>query len=144
MSDTNLIRPVPFEDHFLLSAEDLARTLAVALASGGDFAEVFLEYRAYNFVMMEEDIIKETAESVSLGMGIRVLSGEKTGYGYTNDLSPDKIRRAALAASAIACAAKTVQAISLRNLPLNHNYYRVVEAAHRIPLEPKIAFVKEA
>ena len=144
MSDTNLIRPVPFEDHFLLSTEDLERTLAIALASGGDFAEVFLEYRAYNFVMMEEDIIKETAESVSLGLGVRVLSGEKTGYGYTNDLSPEKIRRAALAASAIAGAARTVQAIDLRATPLTHNYYRVGEAAHRIPLEPKFAFVKEA
>jgi len=144
MSDTNLIQPVPFEDHFLLSTEDLQRTLAIALASGGDFAEVFLEYRAFNFVMMEEDIIKETAESVSLGMGVRVLSGEKTGYGYTNDLSPEKIRRAALAASAIANSPKTVASIHLRTLPLTHNFYRVGEAAHRIPLEPKIAFVKEA
>jgi len=144
MSDTNLIQPIPFEDHFRLSAEDLQRTLALALASGGDFAEIFLEFRAYNFVMMEEDIIKETAESVSLGLGIRVLSGEKTGYGYTNDLSPEKIRRAALAASAIANSAKTVQAIDLRSLPLTHNYYLVGEAAHRLPLEPKIALVKEA
>ena len=41
---------------------------------------------------MEEDIIKETAESVSLGMGIRVIRGDQTGFGYTNDLSLDKVQ----------------------------------------------------
>jgi TldD protein len=144
MNESNLIRPIPFEDHFGLSREDLERVLATALASGGDFAEVYLEYRAYNFVMMEDDIIKETAESISLGMGIRVISCDKTGFGYTNDLSPDKIRRAALAAGAIANSAKTVQAIDLRAIPLTHNYYPVGEPCHRLPLEPKIALVKEA
>ena len=61
---------LPFEDHFRLSHDDLQRALGIAQSSGGRFAEVFLEYRAYSFVLMEEDIIKETAESISLGPGL--------------------------------------------------------------------------
>ena len=144
MSDAILVPPVPFEDHFGLSVEDLRRILAAALASGGDFAELYLEYRAYNYVMMEDDIIKESAESISLGMGVRVISGEKTGYGYTNDFAPDKIRRAALAAAAIANTPRTVQAIDLRAQTIGHDYYRAGEPCHRLPLDPKIELVKQA
>jgi len=144
MTDATPIPPVPFEDHFGLSTEELRRILATALASGGDFAEVYLEYRGYNFVMMEDDIIKESAESISLGMGIRVISGEKTGYGYTNDFAPDKVRRAALAAGAIANSPRTVQAIDLRSLTLGHDYYRAGEPCHRLPLDPKIELVRAA
>jgi TldD protein len=144
MSKTNLIQNIPFEDHFQLSREDLAKILALALDSGGRFAEIFLEYRIYSYVMMEEDIIKESAESLSLGLGIRVLSGEKTGFGYTNDLSPDRIRRAALSAAAIAFSPKPVQAIDLREFPLTRNVCRVREIPHLARLEAKITLVKAA
>ncbi len=83
-----------FEDHFNISLGDLQRILNISLSRGGDFSEIYLEYKIYNSINMEEDIIKETAESISLGLGIRVLSGEKTGYGYTNDLSFAKIKKA--------------------------------------------------
>ena len=144
MNEPTLIRTIAFEDHFHLAPEDLRRYLALALESGGDFAEIFLEYRAYNFVMMEDDIIKETAESISLGLGIRVISGEKTGFGYANDLSPDKVRRAAQAAAAIAHGGKPVPPLDLRVVPSTHDYYPVGEPCHRLPLEPKIELVKEA
>lgn len=94
--------PLPYVDRFGLSAADLRAALGVALSSGGDFAEIFMEYRTYDFILMEEDIVKETAEAVGLGMGIRVIRGDRTGFGYTNDLSPEKVRKAALTASAIA------------------------------------------
>jgi TldD protein len=142
MKNAHRIQRVPFEDHFHLSKEDLIRILGLALSSGGNFAEIFLEYRAYNFVMMEEDIIKETAESISLGLGIRVVIGEKTGYGYTNGLSFEKIKRAALSAAAIVSSPTAVRAIDLRRMPIAHNYYRAGEVPHRAPLETKIDLVK--
>src|SRR5512138_223777 len=96
------MEPLPYVDHFGLSSSDLRSALGVALSSGGEFAEVFLERRSYDFINMEEDIIKETAESVSLGMGIRVIRGDRTGFGYTNDLALDKVRKTAETAAAIA------------------------------------------
>ncbi len=142
--DPTICPRIPFEDHFRLSHDDLQRALGIAQSSGGRFAEVFLEYRAYSFVLMEEDIIKETAESISLGMGIRVVSGEKTGFGYTNDLAFDKIRRAALSAAAIAASPTTVKVVDLKAGPLARDVYRVREGSHRAPLEKKIGLVKEA
>jgi TldD protein len=134
---------VPFEDLFQLSQEDLQRILNTALSRGGDFSDIFLEYRIYNLINMEEDIIKETAESISLGLGIRVISGEKTGYAYANDLSPEKIKKAALVAASIASSGAQRNAPFLKQAQLSHNFYPVLEPAYKESLERKISLVKK-
>ncbi len=131
-------------DPFSLDPSDLRKVLDLALSSGGDFAEIFMEHRTYDFVNMEEDIIKETAESVSLGLGIRVLSGDKTGYGYTNDLALDKVRQAARTASAIASGKAKTHPARLREKRLSKNVYRVSAPADKAGLRKKIALVREA
>ncbi len=135
--------PLEFENHFPLSQEDILKILNFSLSKGGDFSEIFLEYKTYNFINMEEDIIKETAESISLGLGIRVLSGEKTGYGYTNDISLEKVRKAALTAASIASTPGDRNASSLTPSSFPHNYYPVRESLHKASLENKISLVQE-
>ncbi|TES86843.1 MAG: TldD/PmbA family protein [Candidatus Aminicenantes bacterium] len=132
-----------FEDHFNISLGDLQKILDISLSRGGDFSEIYLEYKIYNFINMEEDIIKETAESISLGLGIRVLSGEKTGYGYTNDLSFEKIKKTALTAATIASSRALREASPLSPVQFHHNFYPVLESPHKESLEKKISFVKE-
>ena len=131
-------------DPFSLDPSDLTKVLDLALSSGGDFAEIFMEHRTYDFVNMEEDIIKETAESVSLGLGIRVLSGDKTGYGYTNDLALDKVRQAARTAAAIASGKAKTHPARLREKRLSKNVYRGSAPADKAGLRKKIALVREA
>lgn len=133
-----------YEDHFRIPLDELQKILNIALSRGGDFSEVFLEYKIYNLINMEEDIIKETAESISLGLGIRVLSGEKTGYGYTNDLSFEKIKKAALTAASIASSRTTRNVSSFSSTPIQHNFYPVKRPVHKEKLEKKITLVKKA
>jgi TldD protein len=133
-----------FEDHFNISLGELQKILNIALSRGGDFSEIYLEYKIYNFINMEEDIIKETAESISLGLGIRVLSGEKAGYGYTNDLSLAKVKKAALTAASIASSRTLRKIPPLYPAQYHHNYYPVLESPHKGSMEKKISLVKEA
>jgi TldD protein len=128
-----------------LSLDDLRPVLAAALSTGGDHADLFLEHRIYSSVLMEEDIIKESNESVSLGLGVRVWNGEQTGYGFTNDLSPERMRKAALSAAAIAASPSArIAAADLRlGKPLS-GIYPSIEPGHEAALEVKIALVKEA
>jgi TldD protein len=135
---------IPFEDHFGLADAGKRRVLDLALSRGGDFAELFFEYRIYNFINMEEDIIKETAESVSLGLGIRVISGERTGYGYTSDLSSRSLDQTALTAASIAASGKTASAGGLRRLELRDDRYPLTHPAHRASLQEKIELVRRA
>src|SRR5512140_162288 len=62
----------PAEDRFGVSPEDMAKIIEAALSKGGDFADLFFEYRIANSVRMEEDIIKDSSESIARGVGIRV------------------------------------------------------------------------
>ena len=137
-------KPLPYVDHFGLSASDLRQVLGVALSSGGEFAEIFMEHRTYDFINMEEDIIKETAEAVSLGMGIRVLRGDRTGYGYTNDLSMDKVKRAARTAAAIARGKAAPMPPPLRDRTRGTSRYIVRRPVHKASLPEKIKLVREA
>ena len=90
------------QGRFGVTKEVMKKVLEAALSKGGDFAELFFEYALNNNVVMEDDIIRESSEDVTLGVGIRVLNGKQTGYAYTSDLSPETMRRAALTAAAIA------------------------------------------
>lgn len=133
-----------FEKIFPLTRQDLFYILDIALSRGGDFSEIFLEHKLYNFINMEEDIIKETAENIILGLGVRVISGEKTGYGYTNDLSLEKIKNAALTASSIASRKAFKKPSCLHSLSIKHNFYPISIPADKETLEKKIAVVKRS
>ena len=93
---------IEFEPRFGLEPADWRKILRAALSRGGDFADLYFEYRIFNLVNLEEDIVKETAEAVSLGLGIRVNAGEKTGFAYVNELAMDNILSAARSAAAVA------------------------------------------
>ena len=138
--------PLAYVDHFGLSPADLRAVLGVALSSGGDFAEIFMEHRTYDFIDMEEDIIKETAEAVGLGLGIRVIKGDRTGFGYTNDLSLEKVRKTALTAAAIARgkAGAAPPPPVLRDRTKAKSLYAVRQPVHEAGLRGKIGLVREA
>lgn len=131
-------------DPFNLSEETIKKILNLALSRGGDFSEVFLEYKIFTFIKMEDDIIKETAESIDLGMGIRVISGDKTGYGYTNNLSFKDMKKAALTAAQIASGHKNANLFELVPVVSKFNLYQPVYPSHDASLEKKINIVKSA
>ena len=77
-------------------------TLSAALSKGGDYADVFFQHRVSNNLSLEDGIVNRATANVALGVGVRVLKGDQTGYGFTEDITPDGLRRAALTAAAIA------------------------------------------
>ena len=97
-----------FFEHYGLTNQDLERYLAAALSAGGDYADVYFEYLTSTSLMVDESMVKSASQGISAGCGVRVVSGERTGYAYTDDLSPERILHAARTAALIASApAKT-------------------------------------
>ncbi|MDX2415449.1 MAG: TldD/PmbA family protein [Bacteroidales bacterium] len=82
--------------------ETLRKVIASALQNGGDFAEVYLENRVSRNIVMEESKFKSGLYGVSQGAGVRVISGNKTGYAYTDDITEENLMRAAKVASYVA------------------------------------------
>src|SRR5215467_7455751 len=91
-----------FFEKYDVSTTDLEKYLSEALSRGGDYADLFFEYRINHSIVLEEQIIKSATKGVSLGVGVRVISGEKTGYAYSDDLNRDNVIKAARTAAFIA------------------------------------------
>src|ERR1700755_261866 len=91
-----------FGRKFGLTEQDLQSYLSEALSRGGQYADLYFEYLATTSMSLDESIVKSATQGVSLGVGIRVITGERTGYAYSDDLSPEKIRHAAQVAALIA------------------------------------------
>jgi TldD protein len=85
-----------------LSERLLERCLGEALSAGGDFADLYFEAVTSTSLGIDEGLVKTAAQGVSVGCGIRVLSGERTGFAYTDDLSADRLLKAARTAALIA------------------------------------------
>ena len=68
--------------------ETLVRdTLGAALLTGGEFAEIFVEDRRSSSAVLDDGKIEELVSGHDRGAGIRVVSGETTGFAHTADLS---------------------------------------------------------
>lgn len=91
-----------FLTHLGLTEHLLERCLGEALSAGGEFADLYFEAVTSTSLGMDEGIVKTAAQGISVGCGIRVLSGERTGFAYTDDLSPERLLKAARTAALIA------------------------------------------
>jgi TldD protein len=127
----------------------LSRIIAKALSRGGDFAEVYLENRISRQIIMEESRFRSGLYGISRGAGVRVISGNKTGYAYTDEITEVKLLRAAEVASYVAQTGSTVSPVDLTpgerqsfisvSLPLSEvadeERIRVIERANQAALD---------
>jgi TldD protein len=92
----------------------LQRAIAKALSQGGEFADVYVEKRISRSILLEESKFKSAVFGISQGAGVRVISGDKTGYAYTDEITDEKLLRAAEVASAIARGSKASRPVDIK------------------------------
>ena len=111
-----------FFDRYGLTEADLGKYLAAALSEGGDYADLYFEYTTMSSILLDESLVKQATEGISTGCGIRVLAGDQTGYAYSDDLSPEKIFKAARIAARIASGPARVSTVGLSTVESAHNF----------------------
>src|SRR4051794_5524773 len=116
-----------FASRFGITERDLQNYISEALSNGGDYADLYFEYLATSSISIDESIVKSATQGVSMGVGVRVIAGERTGYAYSDDLSPERIRKAARIASYIARGPSDVEKVPLEELS-GRNLYPVLTA----------------
>ena len=132
-----------FARKFGISERDLEAYLAEALSAGGDYADLYFEYVATTSISLDESIVKSANQGVSLGVGIRVIAGERTGYAYSDDLSPDRIRKAARVAAHIASGPAKAPVAGFTE-PEAHDLYPVLQAPSDVALAERVKLVQRA
>ncbi|MBZ5631974.1 MAG: metalloprotease TldD [Acidobacteriia bacterium] len=137
------LSPSFFAAKFGITERDLESYLSEALSAGGEYADLYFEYLSTSSIGIDEGIVKSASESVTLGVGIRVIAGERTGYAYSDDLSPEKIRKAARVAALIARGPASVMKTGFQEAR-KHNLYSMVTSPHEASLAERVDLVKRA
>jgi len=98
----------------------LSKTLSSMMRGGVDYADLYFQVSRQESWTVEDHIIREGSFSQDQGVGVRAVSGEKTGFAYSDELLLPALEQAAGAARAIARQGETkaVQAWQRTESPL--------------------------
>jgi TldD protein len=132
-----------FFEKYGLNERDLERYLAAALDAGGEYADLYFEYQTSTALSVDESMVKTAAQGISAGCGVRVVTGERTGYAYTDDLAPEKILHAARTAALIASGPAKTPVVSLKE-DSRPSLYPVADAASDAELAKKVELIFRA
>jgi len=80
----------------------IKEALAAATSRGADFADLFFQHRVSSTLVLEDGAVNRAFANVGLGVGVRAVKGDQTGFAYTENLSFFSVLRAAQTAAAIA------------------------------------------
>jgi TldD protein len=127
-----------FFSHLGLTERLLERCLGEALSAGGEFADLYFEAVTSTSLGMDEGIVKTASQGISVGCGIRVLSGERTGFAYTDELSPERLLRAARTAALIASGPQTERVQGFTHQNHSPSLYPMVSADAEIAAKLKL------
>ncbi len=117
-----------------------ARVISRALASGGEFAEVFAERRSGLTMTIDESRVESVQSGVEEGAGVRVIDGGTTYFAHVDGLDPADLERAAAEAAA-ALHAGQVEPRPLRAVASNPQ--PIEQRPESVSAERKAALLRE-
>ena len=131
-------------DPTLIDEAVIAGTLGTALATGADFAEVFVEDKRSSSAYLDDGKVEELTSGRDRGAGIRVVVGDTTGFAHTADLSAAGLEAAASAAAAAARGGGGgVRQVALTRRPTTPRYEVVTQPAD-VPKATKVELLRRA
>jgi TldD protein len=130
-------------DAFGLDAGVISRVIGRGLSRGGDFCELFAQHRVSHWLTMEDGEINRANAEVALGVGVRVLKGNATGYAFSEDLSEEALMKAASTAAVVADGPATLEPKALAAVAVN-NRYSVPMAWSEVGIDKKLPIVVAA
>ena len=125
-----------------LAAPDLDRVFARLLAPGVDFADLYFQHSRHESWAMEDGIVKEGTHSIEQGVGVRAVSGEKTGFAYSDEIRLPALLEAAGAARAIARSGQDAQGRGL-SLRETRALYPAIDPIETLDSESKVKLLRE-
>jgi TldD protein len=105
-----------------LTAQDVAETLSSIATRQIDYADIYFQSSWHESLVLEDSIIKDGSFNIDCGVGVRAVTGEKTGFAYADQIQLDGLRQSALAARGIAQQGQNGQVQAFRRSDNQHYY----------------------
>lgn len=105
-----------YTDYFKVDTNIVNKVISAALSKGGDFCDLYFQYSESNSLALEDGVVNKTFAEIDIGVGIRVLKGEQTGFSYTEVLTLESMVKAARMAASIASTSKNIKPIKFKEI----------------------------
>ena len=129
-------------EHAELTDQDLALNVTDMMDRQVDDAELYIQHNRSEAWSLEDGIVKDGSFAVSQGVGVRAITGEKTGFAHTNELNEQALRKACVMASSIADRGGNRSAESPSETPFRR-LYPGGDPTAGVTNEEKIRFLSE-
>lgn len=125
-----------------LEVKHLEKTLDALMANRIDQADLYFESSRTESWVLEDGIVKEGSHSIDQGVGIRAISGEKTGFAYSDEIVAPALEKAAKSARAIAQSGsdQSLQAWKKQQTPI---LYDAKDPLLSMSADEKVALLKD-
>jgi len=101
-----------------LDESHLHRALSSVFEHRTDYADLYFQYTRSESFSLEEGIVKSGSFGIDQGVGVRAISGERTAFSYSDDISEEALQQAARTVRSIAASGRSASAASaLRTRP---------------------------
>jgi TldD protein len=108
--------------YFGVTDEDLKKVIAEALSGGGSYADLYFENTLSNNLSLRDGAVNSASSDVDFGMGVRVLSDDRTGYAYTENITLADMLKVAKTAANIANSKACIPPIQIREKTYKNHY----------------------
>lgn len=130
-------------DHFSITENDLLKVINEALGKGADYADIFFEHTFSNSISLRDGEVNRAASNIDFGVGIRVVSGDQTGYAYVENTEITELLKAAKTAAGIASIpSKGITPIEIKEKHFR-NHYKIERPWLDISAADKKSFVQK-
>ncbi|WP_213995009.1 metalloprotease TldD [Arsukibacterium sp.] len=125
-----------------LSMADLEHSLGYLFGHQLDYADLYFQSSVHESWVLEDGLVKDGSFNIERGVGVRAISGEKTGFAYADTISAAALQQAAGAARGIASHGQQgrVKAFSRSG---NSNIYLPCEPLQSLSNTEKVALLNQ-
>jgi TldD protein len=124
---------------FGLDEGHLTRALGTIQAHQVDDADLYFQYTRSEGWSLEEGIVKTGSFSIDQGVGVRAVSGEKTAFAYSDDISEASLLDAARTVRSISAMAGTKHAkLATKNIAKSRSLYAGVDPIATLDSQAKV------
>lgn len=132
-----------YYDHFGINEKMVSDIITSALSKGGDYCDLYFQHSITNSIGLEDQIVNRAYTGVDLGVGIRVIKGDQTGYSFTEEITLNAMKLAALTAASIANSSKNIEPIHFAEKGNIPNYYPVEVSWENVSIDKKIPYLQK-
>ena len=124
-----------------LGDRELEKTLDSLMHYNVDYADLYFQATRHESWVLEDGIVKEGSHNIEQGVGVRAVSGEKSGFAYSDEIVLPAVTQAAQSARAIARSGQNNQVKAWQ--PANaHQLYLPSDPLDSMKAEDKINLLR--